>query len=150
MTNLVIKGDYKGKRISINDEGINLYNSNENFEKKKDEIKNYRSIIEKSNKITSKTFLGAAIGFIVGGIVYMIIINNFIYTYSRVIYGLNEIIRLFVVLGATIITGLGAILGIMASKSNIKYIIVVEFNDGKKSLVELEENQYNKFKIMMF
>lgn len=125
MTNFVIKGNYKGKRISINDDGINLYSSNENFEKKKEEIRSYKSIIEKTNKITIKTFLGAAIGVIVGGILYMIIVNNFIYTYNRLIYGLDEMIRLFVMLGATIITVLGAILGIISSKSNIKILLLL-------------------------
>jgi len=145
MTNSVIKGDYKGKRISIKDEGINLYNNNENFEKKKDEIKSYKSII-KTNKITVKNFLQCIIGFIIGGIIYAIIANNFMVQYSRPIYGLNEMIRLFTILGAIILTGLASIL----VKPKITHIIIIEFNDGKKSLIELEEKQYNKFKIMMF
>ena len=51
--------------------------------------------------------------------------------------------------GAALLGGVGLLAGLSARRKGI-YTIAIEFNDGKKSLIEIDEKKYKKLMKIMF
>lgn len=54
------------------------------------------------------------------------------------------------IVGGALLGGVGAIAGAVTSKNNVSHTIMIQFKDGKKSLIEIDDKLYGILNMSLF